>query len=107
MHLLYLFPELYLQLLRGYRALQRADGEVPFILGARGDPGLLYPGYFWQVSLNGTTYISMIDRLWVTKGDDAAFEEFYDSIKACHLFMSKLSAKGWLSIADRIIIRWE
>ena len=107
MHLLYLFPDLYRQLLRSYKAAQRPDGEIPFAVGRCGElANFSQPEYTWQMSLNGSCYIMMIDRLWVLTGDDKVLEEFYDSIKSCHKFMSTLAKNGWLCIPDEGGSEW-
>jgi len=101
MHLAYLFPELLLQMLRAYKAAQKENGEIIFGLGRNGDlPNLFYHEYSWQMTLNGTTYISMVDRLWMLTGDDGILREFYPSIKRAHDFTAGLAKKGWLCIAD-------
>ena len=107
MHLTYLFPDLYLQLLRSYKAVQRADGEIPFSVGRLADvPSFAQPEFAWQASLNGTCYIMMIDRLWLAKKDDAILREFYDSIKRCHGFMRGAAKRGWLCIPDKGGSEW-
>jgi len=101
MGLLYFFPGLYLQMLRAYKAAQREDGEITFALGRISDlPNLALAEYSWQMTLNTTTYISMVDRLWMATGDDRVLGEFYESVKKAHGFTSKLAKKGWLCIAD-------
>jgi uncharacterized protein (DUF608 family) len=107
MPLAYLFPDLFLQLLRSYKGLQRKDGEIPFAVGRVGDlPNLCQPEYTWQMSLNGTCYILMVVRLWLVTKDDRILQEFYGSIKACHRFMSTLARKGWLCMPDRGGSEW-
>lgn len=92
MHLSYFFPDLYLQLLRSYKALQRADGEIPFSVGKSGDlPGITQPEYTWQMSLNSSCYIFMVDRFWKISGNNEIVHEFYDSIKKCNDYVTTLS----------------
>ena len=106
-HLSYMFPDLFLQLLRSYKGLQRENGEIPFAVGKCGDlPNLSQPEYTWQMSLNGTCYIMMVDRLWLITGNDDILRELYASVKACHNFMSTLAQKGWLCIPDRGGSEW-
>jgi len=107
MHLAYLFPDLFLQLLRSYKAVQRKDGEIPFSTGRLGDvPSLMQPEFTWQMSLNGTCFIMMVDRLWTITGDDSIIGEFYGSIKKCHDFMSKMAKGGWLCMPDKGGSEW-
>lgn len=109
MHLSYLFPDLYLQLLRSYKALQRPDGEIPFAVGKCGDlPNITQPEYTWQMSLNSSCYIYMVDRLWRISGDSRVIYEFYDSIKRCNDFVGTLAKgeNGILRIPDRGGSEW-
>ncbi|MCL2666043.1 MAG: GH116 family glycosyl hydrolase, partial [Defluviitaleaceae bacterium] len=101
MALTYFFPDLFRQMMRAYKAAQRKDGEVTFALGKIGDlPNLVFNEYTWQMSLNGSTYIMMVCRLWMVTNDDGVLQEFYESIKKSHDFTSRLAKKGWLCIAD-------
>jgi uncharacterized protein (DUF608 family) len=83
----FFFPELARQTLRLFKEYQRADGEIPFALGAIAHlPDMATPEYYWQVSLNGMCYIDMVDRLWQRTGDDSVLREFYPSVKRCNSF---------------------
>ena len=87
----YFFPELAWTTLRAFKQYQREDGEVPFSIGKIGDlPDLATPRYYWQVSLNGTCYVDLVDRLWQRTGDDTVLHEFYDSVKRCNTFTMNL-----------------
>lgn len=109
LHLSYFFPDHYLQLLRSYKALQRPDGEIPFAVGKCGDlPNITQPEYTWQMSLNSSCYIYMVDRLWKISANDAIIYEFYDSIKKCNDFVNTLASgeNGILRIPDRGGSEW-
>jgi uncharacterized protein (DUF608 family) len=81
----YFFPRLAMSNIRSYKHYQRADGAAPFWLGVLGDlPDFATPSYEWQVSLNGTCYIDMVDRVWQRTGDDLVLREFYESVKKCN-----------------------
>lgn len=83
--IVYFFPELAKSTLRAFKQFQREDGAAPFWLGVLGDlPDFLTPSYEWQISLNGTCYVDMVDRLWQRTGDDSVLREFYDSAKKCN-----------------------
>ena len=89
--IVYFFPELALSTLQTFKEYQRENGEIPFALGKIGDlPDLATPEYYWQVSLNGTCYVDMVDRLWQCTGDDVFLEEFYDSVAKCNTFTMNL-----------------
>ena len=80
--LVYFFPELARSNLKLYKHFRREDGAAPFLLGTLGTlPDFVTPAYEWQISLNGTCYVDLVDRLWQRTGDDAALREFYDSVK--------------------------
>ncbi|MBI4551146.1 MAG: hypothetical protein HY710_02675 [Candidatus Latescibacteria bacterium] len=85
------FPELALSNLKAFKQYQLEDGEIPFAIGRIGDlPDLTTPEYYWQVSLNGTCYIDMVDRLWQRTGDETVLRAFYDSVKRCNTFTMNL-----------------
>ena len=80
--LVYFFPDLAKSTLKLYKHFQREDGAAPFLLGALGTlPDFVTPSYEWQISLNSTAYVDLVDRLWQRTGDDAVLREFYDSVK--------------------------
>ncbi len=81
----YFFPSLAMSNIRSYKNYQRDDGVVPFWLGVLGDlPDFATPSYEWQISLNGTCYVDMVDRVWLRTGNDDVLREFYDSVKRCN-----------------------
>lgn len=85
------FPDLALSNLKAFRQYQLEDGEIPFAIGRTGDlPDLATPEYYWQVALNGTCYVDMVDRLWQRTGDDAILRAFYESVKRCNTFTMDL-----------------
>jgi uncharacterized protein (DUF608 family) len=78
----YFFPDLAISNLKLYKHFQREDGAAPFLLGTLGTlPDFVTPAYDWQISLNSTAYVDLLDRLWQRTGDDAVLREFYDSVK--------------------------
>jgi uncharacterized protein (DUF608 family) len=87
----YFFPRLAISNIRSYKRFQRQDGTVPFWLGVLGDlPDFVTTSYEWQISLNGTCYIDMVDRVWLRTADDSVLVEFYDSVKRCNTAMMNL-----------------
>lgn len=89
--LVYFFPQLAHSTLRTYKALQREDGAAPFLIGALGDlPDFATPSWDWQISLNGTCYVDLVDRLWQRTGNDELLSEFYDSLKRCNTMTMNL-----------------
>lgn len=83
--IVYFFPELARSTLKLYKHYQREDGAVPFWLGILGDaPDFVTTAYDWQISLNGTCYVDLVDRLWQCSGDDSVLREFYESVKKCN-----------------------
>ncbi len=78
----YFFPDLAISNMKLYKHFQREDGAAPFLLGTLGTlPDFVTPAYDWQISLNSTAYVDLLDRLWLRTGDDAVLREFYDSVK--------------------------
>lgn len=96
--LVFLFPELALSTLRGYKAYQYPDGQAPWIFGGCtcGTPylELAMParGYSHkpQTTLDGPCYAAMVDRLWQRTGSRELLEEFYDSVKRNVVFTMNL-----------------
>jgi uncharacterized protein (DUF608 family) len=89
--LVYFFPELAQSTLKLYKHFQREDGAAPFLLGTLGTlPDFVTPAYEWQISLNGTCYVDLVDRLWQRTGDDSVLKEFYDSVKKCNTLTMNL-----------------
>ncbi len=87
----YFFPDLAHSSLKIYKQLQRSDGAAPFLVGTLGDlPDFATPSWDWQISLNGSCYIDLIDRLWQRTGNDEILREFYDSAKHCNTMTMNL-----------------
>lgn len=107
----YFFPDLARSTLRGYRAYQYPNGEVPWIFGGvTAAPGLgrkyccemVYPSPGYQTSLNGVCYVALIDRYWQVTGDMALLEEFYDSVKRAVEFTVNLRPE-YTDIGQRVV----
>ena len=63
--IVFFYPDLSASTLRLFKQYQLEDGEIPFAIGKIGDlPDMATPEYYWQVSLNGTCYVDMVDRQW-------------------------------------------
>ena len=103
--LVYFFPELALSTLRGYKGYQYPEGAPPWIFGGvtGGTPPVDFaqPTRGYQISLNGSCYVDMVDRYWMASGDDEMLREFYPSIKNCTIWQMNLRPE--YSIGDRII----
>lgn len=83
--IVFFFPDLALSNVRSYKRYQRDDGAAPFWLGVLGDlPDFVTTSYEWQISLNGTCYVDMVDRVWQRSGNDHILHEFYESVKKCN-----------------------
>ena len=92
MPIVYFFPELALTTLKVFKDYQREDGNIPFELGAVLNlPDFATPTYEWKQALNGSCYITLVDRLWLRTGDDAMLREFYPSLKACNDYLMALN----------------
>ena len=107
--IVFFHPQLARTTLRAFKAYQKDDGEIPFLLGLVGDlPDMATPAYYWQVSLNGVCYVDMIDRLWLRTGDEGVLREFYDSMKRCNTFTMNLSTKpgAVIRMPDRGGMEW-
>ena len=90
--IVFFYPELSASTLRLFKQYQLENGEIPFAIGKIGDlPDMATPEYYWQVSLNGTCYVDMVDRQWQRTGDDEFLAEFYESVKACNRFTMNLN----------------
>ncbi|MHB9034191.1 MAG: GH116 family glycosyl hydrolase [Anaerolineae bacterium] len=86
------FPELALSSLRLFKLYQRPDGESAFALGRIATlPDLATPEYYWQVSLNGFCYVTLLDRLWQATGSLELLREFYDSAVRTTTYTMNLS----------------
>ena len=96
--LVYFFPELALSTLRGYKAYQYPDGQVPWIFGGKscGTPfiEMATPGRGYsekpQATLDGACYVDMVDRMWMRTGDREVLAEFYESVKSNTIFTMNL-----------------
>ena len=96
--IVYFFPQAALSTLRGYKAYQFEDGRPPWIFGGvtarleenRPPYGLARPDKGYQTVLNAACVIDMFDRYWQISGDDAALEEFWDSLKRMNDFSMNL-----------------
>lgn len=90
--IVFFFPEQARTTLRSYRELQRKeDGAIPMEVGMLGElPDFVTPLYDWQISLNGTCWVDLVDRLWQRTGDDSVLREFYDSVKRCNTMTMNL-----------------
>src|SRR5271157_891245 len=113
--LVYFFPRLALSTLRAYKAYQFDTGQVPWVFGGCTDPSrtpsyeLAMPsrgyGQNPQTALDGTCYVSLVDRLFLcleaqnrsepaaANGNDALMpesfaliQEFYESLKQNTIF---------------------
>lgn len=97
--LVYFFPDLARSTLRGFKACQYPNGQVPFVFGGStvGSkpcelvmPSAGYPGQKTQATLDGPCYVDMIGRLWLRTGDRAILDEFYESLKRNTIFTMNL-----------------
>jgi uncharacterized protein (DUF608 family) len=77
--IVYFFPDLALNTLRGYVHYMREDGAAPFRWGPGSDMANVI--WEWQKSLNGVCFVDMVSRLWLKTGDDAILREFYPAVK--------------------------
>ena len=107
--IVFFYPELARSTLRIFKQYQREDGQIPFAVGKmHGLPDMATPEYNHQVSLNGTCYVDMVDRLWQRTGDDTILIEFYDSVKKCNTFTMNLckSPGGVISMPEIGGMEW-
>lgn len=89
--LVFFYPELAMSNIRSYKRYQRSDGAAPFWLGILGDlPDFVTTSYDWQISLNGTCYVDLVDRVWQRTGDDRVLREFYESVRKCNTMTMNL-----------------
>jgi len=103
--LVYFFPELALSTLRGYKGYQYPEGAPPWIFGGvtGGTPSVDFamPTRGYQLSLNGSCYVDMVNKYWIASEDDEMLQEFYPSIKNCTIWQMNLRSE--YSIGDRVI----
>jgi len=103
--LAYLFPELALSTLRGYKGYQYPEGTPPWIFG--GVTGQTPPVDFaeptrgYQFTLNGVCCVDMVSKYWLVTGDDEMLREFYPFIK--NLTIWQMNLRPEYSLGDRII----
>ena len=107
--LTYLFPELQLSTLRGYKGYQFPDGAPTWIFG--GCTGSTPPidfacptrGYQW--TSNGISVAAILDRFLLCRDtpDKAYLREFYPMIKRCMTWTVNLRTTPTYSIGQRVI----
>jgi len=103
--LAYLFPELALSTLRGYKGYQYPEGAPPWIFG--GVTGQTPPVDFamptrgYQYALNGVCYVDMVSKYWLATGDEEMLQEFYPSVKNTTIWQMNLRPE--YHIGDRVI----
>ncbi|MBI2843254.1 MAG: hypothetical protein HYX78_07615 [Armatimonadetes bacterium] len=96
--LVYLFRDLALSTLRGYKGYSRND-DVPWNFGGGWDFANSNTGV--QTTLNGACYTAMVDRYAMCWGDEKFNREFYDSVKNNAIFTVNLRPE--YELGDRII----
>jgi len=89
MPLVYFFPQLALSTLRGYKGYQYPDGAPPWVFGRGNDMATPTKGY--QLELNGSCYVDMVDRYWLRTGDYEVLKEFYESVKKTTMWTMNLN----------------
>jgi uncharacterized protein (DUF608 family) len=90
--LLFFFPDLVRQGIRGYTARQRPNGEVPFIKGAGTE--MDDPCYGTQYSTDCQVYVHLVARLWQRTGDREVLSEFYPAVKKAVRFLQGVDQDG-------------
>ncbi len=90
--LVYLFPELALSTLRGYKAYMFPDGQAPWVFGGHSTPAceMVMPTPGYQTTTNGPSFVAMVYRYWQRTEDEAVLREFYPSVKRNTLFTMDL-----------------
>jgi len=92
----YLFPQLALSTLRGYKAYQYENGEVAWVFGGMtarpvSPPcEMATPNRGYQIVLNGPCVVDMVYRYWLRTRDDEAVRELYDMVKRSTVFTMNL-----------------
>ena len=107
--LAYLFPELQLSTIRGYKGYQLPDGAPPWIFG--GCTGQTPPIDFacptrgYQFASNGISLAAIVDRLILCRGEagQAYLHELYPTIKRSVIHTVGLRTTLSYSIGERII----
>lgn len=98
--IVYFYPELFRSNLIAFKHFQTKtptghsdfEGEIPFGLNGWqvGRPYMSVPSLYWQMTLNSTCYVDLVDRLWMRTGNDKVLDEFYDSVKKATIFTMNL-----------------
>ncbi len=110
--LVYFFPQLALSTLRGEKAYQFENGAPAMIMGGAcswsGGPELASPDIGYQVALNPTAYVSIVDRFRMLHGDESFVRAFYPSVKRAVEYMVGLNRgpDGTVSMPDRLESVW-
>jgi uncharacterized protein (DUF608 family) len=105
--LVYLFPELALSTLRGYKGYQDEEGSPPWIFGGCTNRTAVIdfamPTRGYQVTMNVPCYVDMVDRYLMASERDDVLREFYPSVKKAIEFMIDLNRgpDGIISMPDR------
>lgn len=97
--LLYFYPNLVHQSIRAFKARQKEDGEVPFIMGAGTE--LDDPCYGTQYSTDCQVFVHLVARIWQRTGDSAVLTEFYTALKKAIRFLESMDKDG-----DGIVDAW-
>jgi len=103
--LAYLFPELAISTLRGYKGYQFPEGAPTWIFGGvtGGTPPVDFamPTRGYQFALNGVSCIDMVNKYWLVTGDEEMLREFYPYVK--NLTTWQMHLRPEYSHGDRII----
>ena len=90
--LLFMFPDLVRQGIRGYTARQRPNGEIPFIMGCGIE--MDDPCYNTQYSTDSQVYVYLVARQWQRTGDREVLDEFYPAVKKAIGFLQSVDDDG-------------
>ncbi|HLM82987.1 MAG TPA: GH116 family glycosyl-hydrolase [Terriglobales bacterium] len=110
--LVYFFPQLALSTLRAEKTYQFENGAPAMIMGGvgswSGGPELASPDIGYQVVLNPTVYITIVDRFRMLHHDETFVREFYPSVKRAVEFMVGLNRgpDGVVSMPDHLASVW-
>jgi len=110
--LAYFFPQLALATLRAERAYQFPNGAPAMIMGGLGawcgGPEVASPGLGYTVTLNPTSYLTIMDRYRLMHGDDAFTREFFPSAKKAIEFLMDLNRgpDAAVSMPDHLVSVW-
>ena len=99
--LVYFFPDLALSTLRGYKGYQKEDGDAPWTFGSLPSVDFARPRHGFQTTLNGPSYVVMVDRYAKCWGDAKFVSEFHESVKRNTIFTVNLRPE--YSVGDAII----